>query len=91
MSACVLQVQVSIQFLSTLPQSSSRAAALHDLFVKMLADHLTETLYMSSMAELHCDIIGTDSSLVIKGATIEIKSIVTSVLFITIEEYDDTI
>lgn len=67
----VLQVQVSIQFLSTLPQSSAKSAALHDLFVKMLADNLTETLYMSSMAELHCDIIGTDSSLVIKGKTIK--------------------
>jgi hypothetical protein len=49
------------------PQSSPHAAAHHELFVKLLSDCLTETLYMASMAELHCDIISTASSLVLKG------------------------
>jgi Middle or third domain of peptidase_M16 len=62
-----VQVLIYCQLLSTVPQSSPHAAAHHELFVKLLSDCLTETLYMASMAELHCDIISTASSLVLKG------------------------
>ena len=60
------KAQISCQFASPLPQRSARQAAMHDLFVKCLADSTTELLYMASMAELNCDIIGTANAFVLK-------------------------
>ena len=60
------KAQITCQFMSPTPMSSCESAALHDVFVKCLADHTTETIYMASMAELNCDIIGTTHALILK-------------------------
>ena len=46
--------------------ATPESAALHDVFVKCLADYTTETIYMASMAELNCDIVGTPQALILK-------------------------
>jgi len=60
------KAQIWGQLASPLPQQSATRAALHDLLVKCLADSTTEMLYMASMAELNCNIVGTYNALVLK-------------------------
>lgn len=60
------KVELYVRFTSAISISSPKAAACHDMMACLLADALTEEVYMASMAELQGFVKGSDASLTVR-------------------------
>ena len=70
------KVEIYFSFISSIPIKSPLSATANDLFVRVVTDCLAETTYMASMAEIHSNIICTDTGFTIHLSGFSDKSLV---------------